>query len=653
MLTMALKITGDTMRNRIIYLLLGLVLSPLIAAQVAKEDQFFDELLVFGDSILDSGNFGITFTNPETDGTPGPVMSDFFAALLGLPLVPSSQGGTNYAVGGYITPEIFASITAPGGARLLVDHDDDLSTPDIDAAAPMDGYLVGNSIGANTLVFLNGGANNFLDGLMMSTDDVIQAATEMAGSIQALHAGGANYIMVANVPNLAFSPNTYATALALCAQQGIPATAPQCTGSTDSVLSSVVSATAEGIVGYNTILTSVLNTLQANIIPVDLAGALGAVIADPASFGFDAAMGAQLYQTCYSGSSCVENPVYGISNGNMPDQLFFNDGVHPTQALGEIAGDYLFDITHAPTEIALLPELGIANSHRQINSVNNRFRSSRWVQDESDQGWFIGTSYYDEQFSDNGPAADGSVVGGALNIGYGHATRNLQVGLLFNFGTDDLDIDSTASSYEAQSLGVSVFIGHQIDRYFIEGTFSLSSLDYGINRRFDLGQASFNATGDTEGFSWGLDISTGYNILPDTSRLKVAPAIGVTHIGSRVNSYVEDGGSFSNYRWGELSTKSSQLKLGLTGDLSISEAVGVSFDIFWRAEQEDELVQVTASNSSLQNNAYQLPGFQRGDTAFTSSIDIYRSFNNSKLFLNLDYSDQTGGSSSLIYNWTF
>src|SRR5262245_65983712 len=68
----------------------------------------FSEVIVFGDSISDTGN-GYIFTGGFAAGPPyfdgrfsnGPVWVEALAQELGLPVpTPSLNGGTNYAIGG-------------------------------------------------------------------------------------------------------------------------------------------------------------------------------------------------------------------------------------------------------------------------------------------------------------------------------------------------------------------------------------------------------------------------------------------------------------------------------------------------------------------------------------------------------------------------
>ena len=58
----------------------------------AKLNPAFDHMVVFGDSLSDTGNAG-RFSN-------GPVWVEQLAASLNVALEPSLMGGTNFAIGG-------------------------------------------------------------------------------------------------------------------------------------------------------------------------------------------------------------------------------------------------------------------------------------------------------------------------------------------------------------------------------------------------------------------------------------------------------------------------------------------------------------------------------------------------------------------------
>src|SRR5688500_10530276 len=84
------------------------ILAAMLAPALASADPI-TILYVAGDSLSDQGNgfnlTGGTFPPPPYDerASNGPVAVEYLASALGVPLTPSTTGGTNYAVVGAAT----------------------------------------------------------------------------------------------------------------------------------------------------------------------------------------------------------------------------------------------------------------------------------------------------------------------------------------------------------------------------------------------------------------------------------------------------------------------------------------------------------------------------------------------------------------------
>ena len=114
-----------------------------------------DRIVVFGDSLSDSGNAGRSSN--------GPVWVEYLAKRFGVALKPSRAGGLNFSV---------------GGARLSRD-----SGP-ISLRAQADAYLRSNDRAANTLHIVYGGGNDVLEALgHPHADAMIRAAVESPGPL--------------------------------------------------------------------------------------------------------------------------------------------------------------------------------------------------------------------------------------------------------------------------------------------------------------------------------------------------------------------------------------------------------------------------------------------------------------------------------------
>ncbi|WP_373081102.1 SGNH/GDSL hydrolase family protein, partial [Zhongshania sp.] len=180
--------------------------SLLCCTQVSAQTQqsYFDQLLIFGDSLLDSGNFGFRFTNRVGDGSNNfstgayaEIAPQHLGRALGLatnPANPAIGNGTNYAVGGYETSDIVKSINGTG---LFLRREDDGGTK------VRDSYLTEfGSVNPNALILIDGGGNDFLNGTANSQATIVTSAQTLIAGVSALSNAGGRYIMLSNLPDL-------------------------------------------------------------------------------------------------------------------------------------------------------------------------------------------------------------------------------------------------------------------------------------------------------------------------------------------------------------------------------------------------------------------------------------------------------------------
>lgn len=137
----------------------------------------FSNLVVFGDSLSDSGNAG-RFSN-------GPVWVERMAEAMGLPLQPARVGGTNYAVGGARTHGGFADILSQTSA-----------------------FLAQRDADPDALYVVFAGANDLLASACQRSDaaGARDAAEAMAAAIGRLAEAGAVHLLVPNLPDIGRAP---------------------------------------------------------------------------------------------------------------------------------------------------------------------------------------------------------------------------------------------------------------------------------------------------------------------------------------------------------------------------------------------------------------------------------------------------------------
>ena len=246
--------------------LAGCILS-FVSERVLAAPTPYSTMIVFGDSLSDSGHFpdtgsGMRFTNRSGPTYRGEAYSAVAPMILGekLSIAPgdlspsTSPGnaftgdpdGNNWAVGGYRTDQIFNSITKV--SKVAVPQGWFLGGTVLRSRR---GYLVENGFKADpkALYFISGGGNDFLDERVRNPAEAAKAAQNLADSAFALQQAGARYIMVWLLPDLGLTPAIYDTP----AQAG------------SSYLSAV----------FNTELAHQLSQIDAEIIPLNVPSCSG------------------------------------------------------------------------------------------------------------------------------------------------------------------------------------------------------------------------------------------------------------------------------------------------------------------------------------------------------------------------------------------
>ena len=250
----------------------------------------YKNLVIFGDSLSDTGNFykasGNTFPpSPNYQGrfSNGLVWVDYFAHDLQF----TDQSIQNYAFVGANTgvSNTFGQITVPG----LLTQIQQFKTVNT------------NSIGKDGLYVIWAGANDFLNLATDPTQAVTNAVTNISSAITTLAGLGAKEIVVGNLADLGATPASIAS-------------------------NNVANARAISL-GFNTALNQALTNLEpalnVNLSLVDNFGSSTAVQTNPANYKF----------------TNITQPLITATNPVNPDQYAFWDDVHPTTRLHQLVTD--------------------------------------------------------------------------------------------------------------------------------------------------------------------------------------------------------------------------------------------------------------------------------------------------------------------------
>jgi outer membrane lipase/esterase len=261
----------------------------------------YGSLVVFGDSLSDSGNnaaaglfdptqviTGNAYVPSSTYASSvysnGPVWASDFATILGVPLMPSLLGGTNFAFGGATTD---TPGSGPGGFpfSLLSQASQYLGTSG-GYVSPSTLYVIaggGNDVRA--ALFAVGGGADPLATIGTTTDSFV---ANIGTIVDELQAAGAMHILVWDVPNVGLAP----------------------------------AVVAGGGASFATLLAGTMNVALAN----RLAGEAGVNTFDIFGLGTDIAAHPALYGFTNAEDAC------GAVSGADCDRYAYWDGIHPTAA---------------------------------------------------------------------------------------------------------------------------------------------------------------------------------------------------------------------------------------------------------------------------------------------------------------------------------
>lgn len=607
----------------------------------------YSGLYVFGDSLSDAGQFpdsvnSTTQTRRFTNRI-GPLFTDasgevygktspmLIGELLGLgaqsPSTSSvfeSNGwadGNNWAVGGYRTDQILDSITEAGDS--------------IAGTRTRDGFLVdlanrGLSLDANALYYVNGGGNDFLQGQVLSTAQAQAAAGRLVDSVEALQAAGARYIMVSLLPNVGNTPAL---------------------GGGNSFIG--------GLAGdLNTELVSQLRGIDANIIPLNLPLLVTEVLATPGAYGFDATQ--NLTGTCFNGCANV-NTTWGINSATPdPSKLMFNDSVHPTTAVQQIAADYAYSLLSAAQELSLLPEMALGNLRAHQGQLRSQWQAdwSAWQAVDQWRGFVTaGGQQQDFDSQDNSSSADGD--GYSLNLGGSYRLDDAwRVGVALGLYGQDLEAGAANSDYNLNSYLATAFAQYQDNRWWADLALSAGSLDYdNLERSIQLGQVTRTEQGDTDGNLWGASGRVGYDIAQSGSEWHLSPFLSADYVEVDVDGYAEDGSRSTALTFDDQQRDSRRLGAGIQGRYQLSPVTALFAEYSHEREYEDDIREVRSELNSLPGIGFELRGYTPGDSLDSASVGVSHqltrdlSLRGGYSYSQSDEQSQQGVSVSLALDW--
>jgi len=438
----------------------------------------------------------------------------------------------------------------------------------------------------------SGAVDQALEEVVAATGQVVQG---IGVGAQALQQGGARYIMVWLLPDLGQTPNF----------SGTPQQNPL------SQLSSV----------FNQALVNQLGQIDAEIIPLNIPVLLSEALASPTQFGL--ASDQNLVGTCYSGNSCVENPVYGISGSNPdPTKLLFNDSVHPTIAGQQLIADYGYSILSAPWELTLLPEMAHASLRAHQDELRNQWQTP-WQAVGQWQA-FVATGAQDLDFDDQRSAASADGRGYNLTLGGSYRLNDAwRLGLAGGVYRQKLEAGEQDSDYKLDSYLASAFAQFRQERWWADAAVSAGHLDYrDLKRTFALGVNDRSEKGDTDGEAWAVTARLGYNLAAESSRWQLAPFVSADYARVKVDGYDEKSGRSTALGFDDQERTSRRLGVGLLGNVQVLPSTRMFAEVAREHEFEDDQQDVTLHLTTLAANDFTLTGYTPHSNLTRASLGL-------------------------------
>jgi phospholipase/lecithinase/hemolysin len=299
----------------------------LAGSQAQAKSQPFSHIVVFGDSLSDTGNYyqlsGGSPAAPYAGGRfcNGPIWVEYLSLQLGMDYEPAD----NFAVGGATTGTFNSNDGFAG--RQYPGLQDEISSFQASPAITEP---------ERALYVVEAGANDFFGALVTQTAPQVlisDGVNNTVTAVQRLWGSGARLILVMNVPDLGVTP--MAKSIGMGAQ-----------------LTQLCAA-------YNQVLDQALDRLALAGIPtmrLDAFAVLDRMANQPAIYGF----------------SNVTVPLILAPSGVDPEQFLFWDPKHPTTGAHEV----LADEAVAQLLAAFSPSNGNGNPGAKINGLNGLVNAS-------------------------------------------------------------------------------------------------------------------------------------------------------------------------------------------------------------------------------------------------------------------------------------
>ena len=566
-----------------------LVLSLGLAGNASA--QSFSNVVVFGDSLSDSGNVGLAQgLPPGTSFTtnPDPVWAEIVAEAFGASGANSLAGGPNYAFGG-----------ACMNSATLCEIDD---APTVTEQIGMHLASSGGSLDPNALYTIWGGLNDIADSAAgnpaTALGYVLAAADVNAAQIRRLREAGARHVVVFNMPDASLAP--FAVAQGPEAQAGLSALVDQ----------------------YNQKLYAGIRENEGGVVPINIHAALGALAANPGRYGLTNITGTACRAPVSAGAVSIQCgpegspfPVTYAPGAN--ETHLFADRSHPSGAVHEMLASMVTSTLAAPLQVSLAGEAGADAAAAHHGAVRAERAADFALPDGSWRGYARG------HFGGSDAGAlprlgeiETDMTG--ITLGAGHrAGPDLSWGAALSIvrhGNElhganlegDVVLGSLHGAWRKGGLQVSIAL-------------SLGQTSVDIERPVTLAAFTRTERGSTEAAQVGGEFELECT-LGASETLQHGPFFALSLLNQEIKGYRESGNSSTAMNFSDFSRNS----LIASGGYRFGWSVGglrPYARIAYEQELEDDPIRVSAGSNTMPGR-FTLPGFEPSASAVSADLGV-------------------------------
>ena len=572
--------------------LLGVILVVLVLGFAGSASaQSFSNVVVFGDSLSDSGNAAAALgLPPGTSFTtnPDPVWAEIVAGAFGASGKIPLAGGSNYAFGGACmnpaTPCDFDD--APTVKEQIGQH---LDTPS-------------GSLDPNALYTIWGGLNDIADSLQNDQPNalghVLAAADVNAAQIHRLREAGARHVVVFNMPDASLAP--FAAAQGPAAQAGLSALVAE----------------------YNKKLYAGIRENEEGVVPINIHAALHALAANPGRYGLTNTTGtacgapdADRALSIQCGPAGSPFPVTYAPGAN--ETYLFADRSHPSGAVHAMLASLVTSTLAAPLQVSLAGEAGAEAAVAHDDVISAERAADFALPIGSWRGYATG-QFGGSNLGDLPRLGETESDMTVITLGTGHrAGPDLSWGAALSIARhenelsganldSDVVIGSLHAAWRSEGLQVSVAL-----------TLGQTSVD--VERPVTIGVFTRSERGSTEAAQFGGEFDVGW-ILGDSEALRHGPFFSLSWLNQEVKGYRETGDSSTSMNFADFERNSIIARGGYRLGWSIG-GLRPYARIAYEHELEDGPILVSAGSNTMPGR-FSLPGFTPSSSTVSTDLGV-------------------------------